>query len=54
MNSVHVIIRGKRRASFGSLHDALDSVRWRILTERVLDLVEEEVIDALRVAFFLK
>jgi len=50
---VHVVLAGRRR-SYSSMEAAFGSVRFRVLAERVLRLVDDEVVEMIKAVFCVK
>lgn len=53
LSQVHVILAGRRR-SYSSMETAFASVRFRVVTERVLRLVDDEIVEMIKAVFFVK
>lgn len=52
-SQVHVVLAGRRR-SYSSMGKALGSVRFRVVTERVLRLLDDEIVEMIKAVFFVK
>lgn len=53
LSQVHVVLAGRRR-SYSSMATAFGSVRFRVVAERVLHLVDEEIVEMIKAVFFVK
>ena len=53
LSQVHVVLAG-RRQSYSSMEMAFGSVRLRVIRERVLRLVDDEIVEMIKAVFFVK
>ena len=53
LSQVHVVLAGRRR-SYSSMSTAIGAVRFRVVSEHVLRLVDDEIVEMIKAVFFVK
>lgn len=51
LNQVHVVVHGRPSGSYSSMSSAVGSIRYRVISRRVMELVDEEIVHFARVVF---